>query len=384
MLNKGVISKGIVLPIIKEGDDIVNIIVESVLNETKAGELLVQPRENVKGLVKIPGKYQYDINHKDVIGITESIVARAEGNYITVDDIAEEIRNKYGKCKSIIVNGMIYSRNRFSMILKGIARGAKRLYLNMPAYDEVGNPSGINPMTGVNMKDYYRKVVEGENCECCICDEDIVWETFDEPIGVLYCGLHDYNEWKKLPSMKLNEDSGEICYTLADICSDKCEYGLLGSNKASEERLKLFPSKSYAKNICEQIKAQIIEKTGKEVIVMVYGDGCFKCPDTGIWEFADPVCSPAYTNEELLNSSPNEVKVKALADDKYKNLNGKELTNAIEKEIVENRGKSLVGNMVSQGTTPRRYVNLLASLMDLTSGSGDRCTPVILVQNYFR
>lgn len=378
-MNKGVISKGIVLPIIKEGDDIVKIISDAVLEETVIGELYRQPAPNVKGLVKVPGMYAYDINKYDVIGITESIVARAEGNYVTVDDIAEEIRNKYGKCKSIIVNGMIYSRNRFSMILKGIARGAKRLYLDMPAYDEVGNPSDVNPMTGVNMKEYYRKVVESEGCECYICDDDIVWETFDEPIGVLYCGLHDYKEWKET---RTTLDG--TCYTLADICSDKCEYGLLGSNKASEERLKLFPSKSYAKNVCEQIKAQIIEKTGKEVIVMVYGDGCFKCPDTGIWEFADPVCSPAYTNEELLNSSPNEVKVKALADDKYKNLNGDELTNAIEKEIAENRGKSLVGNMVSQGTTPRRYVNLLASLMDLTSGSGDRCTPVILVQNYFR
>lgn len=378
-MNKGVISKGIVLPIIKEGDDIVKIISDAVLEETVIGELYRQPAPNVKGLVKVPGMYAYDINKYDVIGITESVVARAEGNYVTVDDIAEEIRNKYGKCKSIIVNGMIYSRNRFSMILKGIARGAKRLYLDMPAYDEVGNPSDVNPMTGVNMKEYYRNVVESEGCECCICDNDIVWETFNEPIGVLYCGLHDYKEWKEN-----HKNSDDICYTLADICSDRCEYGLLGSNKASEERLKLFPSKSYAKNVCEQIKEQIIEKTGKEVIVMVYGDGCFKCPDTGIWEFADPVCSPAYTNEELLNSSPNEVKVKALADDKYKNLNGNELTNAIEKEIAENRGKSLVGNMVSQGTTPRRYVNLLASLMDLTSGSGDRCTPVILVQNYFR
>ena len=378
-MNKGVISKGIVVPIIKEGDDIIKIIVDAVLNDTKLGELFVKPGEYVKGLVKVPGKYQYDINKYDVIGITESIVARAEGNYVTVDDIAEEIRNKYSKCNSIIVKGMIYSRNRFSMILKGIARGAKKLYLDMPSYDEVGNPNDVNPMTGVNMKEYYRKVVESEGCECCICDDNIVRETFDEPIGVLYCGLHDYKEWKES-----HTTLDGICYTLADICSDKCEYGLLGSNKASEERLKLFPSKSYAKNVCEQIKAQIIEKTGKEVIVMVYGDGCFKCPDTGIWEFADPVCSPAYTNEYLLNSSPNEVKVKALADDKYKNLNGDELTNAIEKEIVENRGKSLVGNMVSQGTTPRRYVNLLASLMDLTSGSGDRCTPVVLVKNYFR
>ena len=366
------------MPIIKEGDDIVNIIVDAVLEETVIGELYRQPAPNVKGLVKVPGMYAYDINKYDVIGITESIVARAQGNYVTVDEVAKNLKALVGDVKKIIVVNPIYSRNRFSLILKAIARAASEsIAIYMPEFDEVGNPSGVNPFTGVDIKAYYKELVEKEGKNCYFREEDRSHYDNENNAIEIYCGLHDYKEWKE-------KYGDERHITLADICSDKCEYGLLGSNKASEERLKLFPSKSYAKNVCEQIKAQIIEKTGKEVIVMVYGDGCFKCPDTGIWEFADPVCSPAYTNEELLNSSPNEVKVKALADDKYKNLNGDELTNAIEKEIAENRGKSLVGNMVSQGTTPRRYVNLLASLMDLTSGSGDRCTPVILVQNYFR
>lgn len=362
--NIGVISMGIKCPIIREGDDLIKIVTESVIDAVG-----ISFNENYP--------LEYLLNDKDIIGITESVIARAAGLYVTVDEIAEDIINKFGKDKTIVIANPIYSRNRFSMILKGIARAAKKIILYMPDYDEVGNPSGINPFTGVDIKEYYKEIIESEKAVCTIHDWDIGNEAdtmYQDLYPVIYCGLHDYNKWKKTSDF----------ITLADICADKNpDFGLLGTNKATEERLKLFPTKAEAKRVCEGVKKEIMKMSGKNVIVMSYGDGCYKDIDAGIWECADPVTSPGYTDEELLNSTPNEIKVKAFADDKYKDLSGQELEDAIKNEINLHKGNNLKGNMTSQGTTPRRYVNLLASLMDLTSGSGSRCTPVILVQNYF-
>lgn len=337
-MNKGVISRGITAPMIKEGDDIVKIVVDSILSG------------------------YYNIYDKDVIGITESVIARATGQYVTVDDIAEDIIKKFGSDADINIINPIYSRNRFSMILKGIARAAKRIYFAMPEFDEVGNPSGVNPFTGVNIQEYYREICEKENCEAYFSTQI----TLNNTNNWLYCGLHDYEEYGK----KHN------CYTLADICSNVSpDWGLLGTNKSTEERLKLFPSKAVAQKVCDEVKAQIKEITGKDVIVCSYGDGCFKDPVGGIWEFADPVTMPAYTDKELIESTPNEIKLKAFIDD---GTSEEEINKLIKEK------KDLKGSMTSQGTTPRLYRDLLASLMDLTSGSGDRATPIVLIQNYFR
>lgn len=381
MKNVGVISMGIKAPIVKEGDDLVKIVVDSVLEATKLGVKMIQPAPNVKGLVEVPGEYEYNINNKDVIGITESIVARTQGNYATVDEIAIDVVKKFGPAATITLIKPIYSRNRFSMILKGIARAAKHIIFVMPEFDEVGNPKGVNPFTGVDIQKYYQEICEKENCTCEFTD-------WDKPGGLysdnwVYCGLHDYKQWKESHTL-LSIDKKR--YTLADICSDKNpDYGVLGSNKATEEKIKLFPTKEYAKKIVEEVQKQIAQKTGKIVEVMVYGDGCFHSPSNGkpgssIWEFADPVVSPAYTSG--LDGYPNEIKIKAFADDEFKDLSGDELTNAVKEKIKE-KDDNLVGNMASQGTTPRHYTWLLGSLMDLTSGSGDKGTPFVLVQNYF-
>lgn len=333
---------GIQCPIIKEGDNLQKIIVDSIFRSTK-------------------------LNDGDVIGITESVVARAEGNYVTVDDIAKETIRLFGENAEIKLLYPIYSRNRFSIILKGIARGCKKVILHAPNRDEVGNPFGVNPWTGVDIEKYYRRIVEAEDCKF-----EVNKAFIDD--NILICSLHNQDNWK--PLFKYS-----VVHTLADYFTDKCKYGLLGSNKASEEKLKLFPSEEYANKLVNDIKDSIYKTLNVNVEVMVYGDGCFKDPDSGIWEFADPVTSPAYTDG--LNGSPNEIKLKAFADDKYKDLKGKELETAIKDEI-KNKEANLKGTMVSQGTTPRRYVNLLASLMDLTSGSGDKGTPVVVVKNYFK
>lgn len=338
----GVISMGIQCPIIKEGDNLQQIIVDSIFRSTK-------------------------LNDGDVIGITESVVARAEGNYVTVDDIAKETIRLFGENAEIKLLYPIYSRNRFSIILKGIARGCKKVILHAPKRDEVGNPFGVNPWTGVDIEKYYRRIVEAEDCKF-----EVNKASIDE--NILICSLHNQDNWKPLFKYP-------VAHTLADYFTDKCKYGLLGSNKASEEKLKLFPSEEYANKLVNDIKDSIYKTLNVNVEVMIYGDGCFKDPDSGIWEFADPVTSPAYTDG--LNGSPNEIKLKAFADDKYKDLKGKELETAIKDEI-KSKEANLKGTMVSQGTTPRRYVNLLASLMDLTSGSGDKGTPVVVVKNYFK
>lgn len=376
MKNVGVISMGIKAPIIREGDNLSEIVVNSVLESTWN-----------------PYSKEYEINDKDVIGITESVVARAQGNYVTIDEIAEEIKQKFNKPETIVIIKPIYSRNRFSMILKAIARAAgKKIIIVMPEFDEVGNPRGVNPWTGVDIEQYYKDICINENKEVSIFYESYYYfhdeYIHDNNTVFLYCGLHNYEEWFEQycpPEERVKEHYKHL--TLANICSDKCEWGLLGSNKASEEKLKLFPNKVKAQEFVEEVQRLIFEKTNKKVECLCYGDGCFKSPSNGrpgssIWEFADPVTCPAYTNG--LEGSPNEIKLKAFADDKYKNLNGKELSEAIKKEIKENKNRSLKGEMTSQGTTPRRYVDLLASLCDLTSGSGDRGTPIIIVKNYFK
>ena len=378
MRNVGVISMGIKAPIIREGDNLAKIVVNSVLNATLIDSKFIDvPDPTTKSGWKIEELKTYDIDDKDVIGITESVVARAAGNYVTIDDIALDIQMKFGGMREyIVVANPIYSRNRFSMILKAITRAtSKGVIIYMPDADEVGNPSGVNQFTGVNIKEYYTDLVNKEGRECII--HDCAWTNEDkitDKDGMIYCGLHDYEQWKA-------DYGNDYHITLADICSNKCEYGLLGSNKATEEKLKLFPSKASAQNLVEKVQAEIYKATNKYVEVLIYGDGCFKDPVGGIWEWADPVTCPAYTIG--LEGTPNEIKIKAFADDQFKDLMGNDLDNAIKNTIIENN-KSLVGNMASQGTTPRRYVDLLASLMDLTSGSGQKGTPIILVKNYFK
>lgn len=378
MRNVGVISMGIRTPIIREGDDLAKIVVDSVLNTTLVDTKMVEVKDNTtKSGWKLEEVKTYDLNDKDVIGITESVVARSLGNYVTIDEIALDLQLKFGGLRDYVIVNPIYSRNRFAMILKSIARAAnKRVTIYMPDADEVGNPSGVNQFTGVNMKEYYTEIVKNEGVECVIneCAYDYEYVPELENDIIIYCGLHDYEQWK--------EDYGDDKHiTLAEICKNRCDYGLLGSNKATEEKLKLFPTKQTAQILVETIQEKIFKKTGKTVEVMVYGDGCFKDPVGGIWEFADPVVSPAFTKG--LVGTPNEIKIKAFADDKFANLTGNELTEALKQEI-KLKDSNLVGNMAAEGTTPRRFTDLLGSLMDLTSGSGDKGTPVILVQNYFK
>lgn len=331
-MSKPVKVQGIECPIIREGDDIVDIVVNAIDKDL--------------------------IEDKAVIGITESIVARAAGQYITVDDIAKDIVKKFGENATIYLFNPIYSRNRFAIILKGIARGAKKLIINMPEYDEVGNPSGINPFTGVDIKAYYKELCESENCEC-----EIINENRSLPYNTIYCGLHDYDK-----------HSG---WSLKDICSDVSpDWGVLGTNKSTEEKLKLFPSKAEAQRVCDAIKMKIYHQYGKNAIVCVYGDGCFKDPVGRIWEFADPITMPAYTDKELLESTPFELKLKNMIDENPSNED-------IEHKIAEKYADTTITPMNRMGTTPRIYRDLLASLMDLTSGSGDRATPVVLINNYF-
>lgn len=375
MKNVGVISMGIKTPIIREGDDLAQIVVDSVISAVEQPAKYFDEPNKDGSVWKVKRVVEYDINDKDVIGITESVVARSVGNYVSLYDIGLELRERFGAFKKYYIVAPIYSRNRFSMILKAIAGEASEVFIYMPEFDEVGNPSGVNQFTGVNIRDYYKEIVESAGAYCTIFD-DIAreFEIVPEDVITIYCGLHDYDQWR--------EDYGDETHiTLADICKDKCEYGLLGSNKANENTLKLFPDKKSSQELVEKVQARIYEKTNKYVEVMVYGDGCFKDPVGGIWEFADPVASPAYTIG--LEGRPNEIKIKAFADDKYSDLNGEELNNAIKNEI-KSKAVDLKGNMSSQGTTPRRYVDLLASLMDLTSGSGDKGTPVILIKNYFK
>lgn len=387
-MNKvGTQSIGIKAPLIKAGDDIVNIVVNSVLNATR----IDPPR----GTMWLSETYHYDLNDHDIIGITESVIARAQNNYVTIDDIACDIKEKYGIDATIDVIEPIYSRNRFAMILKGIARGAKKVRILMPPVDEVGNAIHNHPFTKMNYDEYYREICESENCEVEIHYSPTNYLEHKNDLNLLICSLHHTKE-EVLSELTLYINGNiKNCYSLNDICNETCEYGLLGSNKSTEEKIKLFPSKASifkygwpmitgADEIVKRIKEIIYERTGYDVIVTVYADGCFKDPVGGIWEFADPVSMVSYTDAKIMESTPNEIKLKAYIDEYIDDKSG--MIGVNMETYIKNEVKSksdLTGKMDSQGTTPRLIRDLVASLMDLTSGSGDKATPIVLVKNYF-
>ena len=386
----GTISRGIRCPIIKEHDDLAKIVTESVLDAAKC-----------EG---------FELRDKDVIALTESIVARAQGNYASIDAIAKDVKEKLGG-GTVGVIFPILSRNRFAILLKGIARGCKKviLMLSYPS-DEVGNAlltydqldeKDVNPysdvlslekyrelfghnvheFTGVDYVDYYISLVKGEGCEVEVVFANQAKTILNYTDTVLTCDIHTRARTKRI----LLKHGAKCALGLDDILTSSVDgsgfnenYGLLGSNKSTEDKVKLFPR--AATDLVYDIQARIKELTGKNVEVMVYGDGAFKDPQGKIWELADPVVSPFHT--EGLKGTPNELKLKYLGDIEFKDLSGKELQEAIAKKIKEKDG-SLVGNMASQGTTPRQITDLIGSLCDLTSGSGDKGTPVILVQGYF-
>lgn len=376
MKNTGVQSIGIKLPIIREGDNLTNIVVDAILNATAVYNNGYDFSNDTP--------FWYDINDKDVIGITESIVARSQGNYVTVDDIVQFL-NEMHITKNLVLYSPIMSRNRFSMILKAFARYADFISIVLAGYyDEQGNPNfGINQFTGVDIQKYYKELAAKENCGLEFITNalypliDKQWKGIKFGETFIDCRCHpeeaDQLTLKDIMCTAVTRKDGSVSGYNED-------YGLLGSNKATEEKLKLFPRKEDSQKLVEGIQRELYETLGVRVEVMVYGDGCFKDPVGGIWEFADPVVSPAYTKG--LEGTPNEIKIKAFADDEFATLEGKELEDAI-KEKISNKDKDLVGKMASQGTTPRRYVDLLGSLMDLTSGSGDKGTPVVLIKNYF-
>ena len=385
----GTISRGIRAPIIRQGDDIVSIVVDSVLETAQ--------------------KEGFTLHDRDVVAVTEAVVARADGNYCTTDDIARDVQRKLGDTVGVVFP--ILSRNRFAICLRGIARGTKKVVvlLSYPA-DEEGNhlvdedallDSGVNPystvlsekefiqlfgepkhtFTGVNYVEYYRSLIEEEGAEAEIVFANDPTAILQYTDTVLCANIHERERTQK----RLVKAGAKKALTLCDIMNESMdgsgyqpEYGLLGSNKATENTVKLFPKNAQA--VAEAIQAEFIARTGVHVEAMVYGDGAFKDPVGKIWELADPVVSPGFTAG--LNGLPNELKLKYLADNDFKRLSGAELRAAIEQRIRE-KNASLKGQMVSQGTTPRRLTDLIGSLCDLTSGSGDKGTPIVLVQNYF-
>ena len=386
----GTVSRGIRCPIIREGDDLAAIVADSVLAAAESEGFALRDR--------------------DVISITESIVARAQGNYASVDDIAEDVRKKLGG-ETVGVIFPILSRNRFAICLRGIAKGAKKivLMLSYPS-DEVGNElvsldkldeAGVNPysdvltlekyrelfgvnvheFTGVDYVQYYGDLIREMGAEVEIIFANQPKAILDYTDCVLTCDIHTRARTKRI----LKAAGAKVVCGLDDIlnapvngsgCNEA--YGLLGSNKSTEDKIKLFPRE--CKSLVLDIQDRILKATGKLVEVMVYGDGAFKDPQGKIWELADPVVSPAFTDG--LIGTPNELKLKYLADNDFKDLSGEELKKAIS-ESIKAKGNNLVGNMASQGTTPRQLTDLIGSLCDLTSGSGDKGTPVVLVQGYF-
>ena len=386
----GTISRGIRCPIIREGDNLAEIVVDSVLDAAES-----------EG---------FEIRDRDVISVTESVVARAQGNYASIDAIAGDVKAKLGG-ETIGVIFPILSRNRFSICLKGIAKGAKKvvLMLSYPS-DEVGNSlvsldqvdeAGINPysdvldlkryrelfgenkhsFTGVDYVAYYCQLIEEQGAKAQVVFANNPREILNYTKRVLTCDIHSRMRTKRI----LKEAGAEVVCGMDDIlnapvdgsgCNEK--YGLLGSNKSTEDTIKLFPRDCM--DLVNDIQNKVLDRTGKHVVVMVYGDGAFKDPVGKIWELADPVVSVA--NTEGLEGTPNEVKLKYLADNDFKDLSGEALKNAVSQRIKEKKS-DLVGDMASQGTTPRRLTDLIGSLCDLTSGSGDKGTPVILVQGYF-
>ncbi len=387
----GTVVRGVRAPIIRQGDDIAQIVADAVIEAwNEAG---ISPRD------------------RDVVAVTESVVARSQGNYASVDQIAADLREKTGG-GTVGVAFPILSRNRFSLLLKGFARGSKKivLLLSYPS-DEVGNhlvdwdrldEAGVNPysdtltlaqfrekfghivhpFTGVDYIDFYSDLIKAENCEVEVLFGNKVTTLLEYTDTVLTCDIHTRERSKRL----LKKAGAKIVLGLDDIlCSSvdgsgyNEEYGLLGSNKATEETVKLFPRDCTA--VAEKLAELLFNASGKRVEAMVYGDGAFKDPVGKIWELADPVVSPGYTSG--LVGTPNELKLKYLADNEFGSLAGDELRAAIEKRIRAKTSDSLVGHMVSEGTTPRRLTDLIGSLCDLTSGSGDKGTPIVYIQGYF-
>ena len=387
----GTVSMGIRAPIIREGDNLVEIVTSCVKQAVENGELC--PRD------------------RDVIAMTEAIVARAQGNYVSTDDIAEDVRTKLGG-ETVGVIFPILSRNRFAICLRGIAKGCKKivLMLSYPS-DEVGNhlidwdmmdQHGVDPykdvldekryrelfgyvkhpFTGVDYVDYYSQLIRESGAEVEVIFANDPRAILSYTKNVLHCDIHTRARTKRL----LKAAGGERIFGLDEImtapiggsgCNEN--YGLLGSNKSTEDTVKLFPRE--CQQLVIDIQKSLLELTGKHIEVMVYGDGAFKDPVGKIWELADPVVSPAYTPG--LEGTPNELKLKYLADNDFAGLSGKALQDAIKNKISEKDGSSLVGNMASQGTTPRRLTDLIGSLCDLTSGSGDKGTPIVYIQGYF-
>ncbi|MBR2489161.1 MAG: coenzyme F420-0:L-glutamate ligase [Clostridia bacterium] len=387
----GTVSRGIRCPIIRKGDDLAALVADSVLEAAE-----------IEG---------FDLFDRDVIAMTESIVARSQGNYASVEDIASDVKEKLGG-ETIGVILPILSRNRFAICLRGIAKGAKKivLMLSYPS-DEVGNEladwdkidaAGINPysdvlsleryrevfgvhplkFTGVDYVEYYQNLIKECGAEVEIIFANQPTAILDYTDCVLTCDIHTRARTKRL----LKAAGAKIVCGLDDIMTAPVngsgyneKYGLLGSNKSTEDTVKLFPKE--CKDLVLDVQKRIFDATGKKVEVMVYGDGAFKDPQGKIWELADPVVSPAFTDG--LIGTPNELKLKYLADNDFKDLSGEELKKAISNSIKAKDGSSLVGNMAAQGTTPRQLTDLIGSLCDLTSGSGDKGTPVVLVQGYF-
>ena len=388
--NVGTVSRGIRCPIIKEGDNLAVIVPEAVLKAAKTDG--------------------FEIKDRDVIAITESVVARAQGNYCTTQDIADDIKAKMG-ADTIGIIFPILSRNRFSILLKGMAKAAKKivLMLSYPS-DEVGNAllsfddldaKGVNPysdvlslekyrelfgykvheFTGVDYIEYYQELIRGEGADVEVIFANQAKAILNYTPYVITCDIHTRNRTKRI----LRENGAKVVLGLDDILTSSVngsgyneKYGLLGTNKTNEEKVKLFPRDSQG--LVEDIQARFLKETGKHVEVMIYGDGAFKDPQGKIWELADPVVSPFFTKG--LIGTPNELKLKYLADNEFANLTGEALKEAISKRIQE-KDANLVGRMETQGTTPRQLTDLLGSLCDLTSGSGDKGTPVIHIQGYF-
>ena len=386
----GTVSRGVRAPIIRNGDDIVEIVTNSVLEAAEDGG--------------------FEIQDRDIVAMTEAIVARAQGNYASVSDIAEDVRTKFGG-ETVGVIFPILSRNRFAICLRGIASGAKKvvLMLSYPS-DEVGNhlismdaidEKGVNPysdvltlekyrelfgyekhpFTGVDYVEYYESLIRESGAEAEIVFANDCRAILPYTKNVLCCDIHTRARTKRL----LKAAGAERVYGLDEIMNAPVNgsgynehYGLLGSNKATEDQVKLFPRECQP--VVDAIAAKLLEKTGKHVEVMVYGDGAFKDPIGKIWELADPVVSPAYTAG--LEGTPNELKLKYLADNDFAELSGDALKEAIKGKIQEKDG-NLVGQMASEGTTPRRLTDLIGSLCDLTSGSGDKGTPIVFIQGYF-
>ena len=386
----GTVSRGVRAPIIRNGDDTVQIVVDSVLDASKdAG---------------------FEFNDRDIVAMTEAIVARAQGNYATVEDIATDVRTKFGG-ETVGVILPILSRNRFAICLRGIAKGAKKIVLQLSyPSDEVGNhlvsldkldEKGVNPytdvlslekyrelfgyekhrFTGIDYVEYYEGLIKDCGAECEIIFANDARAILNYTKNVLCCDIHSRARSKRL----LKAAGAEIVLGLDEILNAPVNgsgynenYGLLGSNKATEDQVKLFPRDCQP--VVDAIQKKLYEATGKMIEVMVYGDGAFKDPVGKIWELADPVVSPAYT--QGLEGTPNELKLKYLADNDFADLNGEDLKEAI-KNSIKNKEADLKGSMATQGTTPRRLTDLIGSLCDLTSGSGDKGTPIVYIQGYF-